>query len=1496
MIHQLIELSLRNRGLVLAFYLGLAALGYWALLRTPIDAIPDLSDNQVIVFSDWIGRSPQEVEDQVTYPLVTSLQGLPGVRVVRASSAFSFSMINIIFEDAVDLYWARTRVLERLNLVTKQLPEGVIPTLGPDATGVGQVFWYTLESNQANLRDLRALQDWYVRYQLNSVPGVAEVASVGGYVQQYQIDVDPNKLRAYSLPLSTVVEAVERSNNNVGGNVVEQSGQWTVVRGIALIESLSDVENIVIGAPNGTPLYVRNVADVKLGNAFRTGVLDKNGKEAVGGVVIARYGVNTLDVIDAVKQKINALQAGLPPGVHIVPFYDRTQLIERATHTLKRALIEELILVTLAHILFLAHFRSILIVTIPLPLAVLLSFLFMHYMGISSNLMSLAGIAIAIGVLVDAGIVVTENAFRFLEQRKIDPTDRKAVWETVLDSTKLVGRPVFFSMAIIVLAFVPVFSLTGQEGKLFHPLAFTKTFAMVGATFIAVTLVPVLCTYLLAGKFHSEQSNPVMRGLQFIYRPALRFALGHRLLTVSVALLLFSGAIVLATGIGSEFMPPLNEGDLMYMPVTDPAISVDEALKIMRKQDEILKGFPEVESAVGKAGRAETSTDPSPVNMNETIVHLKSAEQWRNGVTRESLLAEMDDKLRMPGVTNIWTQPIINRIDMLTTGIRSQVGIKLFGNDLKTLEEVSRKIAEVVRKVPGAKDVYPEQISGAPYIDIHINRTAAARYGIDPRNIEDVIEKGIGETNLTVTIEGRRRFPMRVRYAPQFRSSLEAIAQIPITSPASVPIPLAQLADIRSVEGPTMISSENGLLRGTVLLNVRGRDVGSFVDEAQRAISSQVQLPAGYYIAWSGQYENQQRARNRLLLVIPIVLVIIFGLLYLTYHSVLEAAHVLLAVPFALTGGMYLLWLLNYNFSVAVWVGFIALFGTAVQTGVVMVIYLKDAVERRRERDGGLTRESLMEAVTEGALLRLRPKVMTVSTVVAGLLPIMWSTSAGAEVMKPLATPVLGGMVSSLLHVLIVTPVIFFWLHERQLRKSEGKGKRSVTAAVILLAAMIAPHRSVSAQISVTPNVPTQSTEVEKQRSGSRYLDQTNGMTANDAVAYALAHNGELEAARTETAAARAMVKQARLRSNPRLDIDGTRQIPGKDNSLMATAMLPLELGGRRRARIAVAERAVEVQEREVANRERMLASEVRVTFGEGLAQAMKLSFTNALVEASQQSFNLIGARVVEGATPPLEQNMALVELNRLRSIRETAEGKLEVLMLELRNLIGMKPEEPLRLRGDFSKSIDQLPPVADATERALRERPDLQALNAAENFAIARIEQARSEGRLDASVSAGYQRMNSSFPVFGINEQGQLQPVQDVFHFLKFGISLDLPVRNKNQGAIEAAIAESEAAKQRREFAELTVRRQVAAAYAQYDRAVRAEVIFRLGVRDPARANLDVVRQTYELGSKTLIDYIGERRRFIELENDFIDAQLAVYSARVEISRATASPELLTR
>ena len=1034
MINRLIELALRNRFLVVAAYLGLAGWGYWALNATPIDAIPDLSDNQVIVFTDWMGHSPQEVEDQVTYPLTVNLQGLAGVRVVRSQSAFGFSMIYVVFEDNVDLYFARSRVFERMSLITKTLPTGVTPTLGPDATGVGHVFWYTVESPTHSLRELRSLQDWFVRYQLNAVPGVAEVASVGGFVQQYQIDVDPNRLRAYNLPLSAVVAAVRDSNMNVGGNVLESNGAWLIVRGVGLIESIDDVKRIPITSSAGVPVYVDQVADVQIGNAFRVASLVKGTQEAVGGVVVARTGVNTKEVIDAVKARLAQIQPGLPPGVAIVPFYDRSDLIEQSVDTLRHALIEEIILVTLAHIVFLMHFRSILIVTIPLPLAVLTAFLGMHYAGISSNIMSLAGIAIAIGVLVDAGIVVTENAFRFVEQRKVDPRDRPRVWSAVLESTRLVGRPVFFSMAIILLAFVPVFALSGQEGKLFHPLAFTKTFAVLAATVIAVTLVPVLCSLLLGGTFHSEEANPVMRALRRVYEPALRAALAHRLVTIGAAGLLFVGALLVARGIGSEFMPALNEGDLMFMPIADPSISLEENTEIAKKQNAALLAFPEVEYVVAKVARAETSTDPAPLNMTETVVHLKPKEQWRAGMTLDRLRAEMGRAVQLPGVSNIWTMPIINRIDMLTTGIRSEVGVKIFGTDLETLEGLARRVADAVRAVPGASNVYPEQVTSGQYLNIKVDRAAASRYGLGVGEVQQVIEHAVGETNLSMTIEGRQRFPVRVRYAPAFRADPQAIGRVLITSTGGAQIPLSQLATIEHARGPAMISSENGLLLATVLLNVQGRDVGGFVREARETVARDVALPSGYYVGWSGRWENQEHARQRLRIVLPIVLLVIFVLLYFTYHSVLEAAHVLMAVPFALTGGVYLLWLLGYNFSVAVWVGFIALFGTAVQTGVVMVIYLEEAVERKRRALGGqLTRAALRDAVMEGALLRLRPKVMTVSTVVAGLLPIMWSTRVGAEVMKPLATPVLGGMVSSLLHVLIVTPVIFSWLRERQL-------------------------------------------------------------------------------------------------------------------------------------------------------------------------------------------------------------------------------------------------------------------------------------------------------------------------------------------------------------------------------------------------------------------------------------------------------------------------------
>jgi Cu(I)/Ag(I) efflux system membrane protein CusA/SilA len=1037
MINRVIEFSLKNRWLLLGLYAVLAGWGYWALLRTPIDAIPDLSENQVIVFTDWAGRSPQEVEDQITYPLTVNLQGLPHVRTVRSESAFGFSMVNVIFEDSVDIYFARTRVLERLNLAGSFLPAGVTPMMGPDATGVGQVFWYTVEGPYDS-GTLHSLQDWFIKYQLNSVPGVAEVASVGGFVKQYQIDLDPIKLRAYNMALKDVVGAVERSNNNVGAKVMEVGSTEEMVRGIGLIGGLNDIEHISLGAYNGTPVTVGNVASVQLGPEFRRGVLDKDGKEAVGGVVVIRYGANAREVIAAIKQKIDEIQPGLPAGVKIVPFYDCGVLIDHAVDTLRHALIEEIILVTLAHVLFLWHFRSILVVTIPLPLAVLGAFLFMHGAGISSNIMSLGGIAIAIGVLVDAGIVMTENVIRQAEQYEHEHGNyREHIMEITLNAARLVGRPISFAMVIIILAFVPVFALTGMEGKMFHPLAFTKTFAMLCSTIMAITLVPVLCTFLIRGKLHREEENPVMRVLRNLYRPTLSWALRHRAITLSAALILFCAALYTATTIGSEFMPPLDEETALFMPITDPRISLTKATEILRQQDAIISADPQVAMVVGKVGRADTSTDPAPVNMSETTITFKPKDQWPKGLTKDAILARLDDELQIPGVTNIWTQPIRNRIDMLSTGIRTQIGIKVFGPDLLVIEQKSAEIKEVVQQIPGAVDLYAERTTGAPYLEMTVDRAAADRYGLNVADIEDTIETAIGGKNLTTTIEGRQRFPVRVRYARDFLDNPQQLNDVLVTGSNGAQVPLSEVVHTSTTMGPSMISSENGLLRGAVLLNVRGRDVGGFVDQAKLAVAQQVKMPPGYFVEWSGQYENQISARKRLELVIPIVLLVIFVLLYRTYGSVKEAAHVLLAVPFALTGGVFLVKLLGLNFSVAVWVGFIALFGTAVQTGVVMVIYLEEAVARRTALDGTLTIAGLHSAVMEGALLRLRPKVMTVATVVAGLLPLLWSTRTGAEFMRPLAAPVLGGMLSSLVHVLIVTPVIFIWLRERELRKAQ---------------------------------------------------------------------------------------------------------------------------------------------------------------------------------------------------------------------------------------------------------------------------------------------------------------------------------------------------------------------------------------------------------------------------------------------------------------------------
>ena len=1031
MIDKLIEYSLRNRFLVIAFCVAVAVWGIWALQRTPIDAIPDLSENQVTVFTDWPGRSPQEVEDQITYPLTVNLQGLAGVKAVRSSSGFGFSMVNVIFEDRVGLYFARTRVLERLNLAANFLPAGVVPTLGPDATGVGQVFWYTVEGEGYNLGQLRSTQDWFIRYQLNSVPGVAEVATVGGFVRQYQVDVDPRKLYVSDVSVKDVFEAIMRSNKNVGGKVIEAQGAEYIIRGVGLIQSIKDVEDTVVTSRDGVPIYVKNVATVQLGPDFRRGVLDKGGREAVGGVVIIRYGVNPLEVIEQVKKKIEEIAPGLPQGVRIVPFYDRTGLIEETVRTLKRALVEETVLVALISFVFLLHFRSFLIVTTPLPLAILVAFLFTYYMGISSNIMSLGGIAIAIGVLVDAGIVVAENTFRELSERNVNFKDKKAVLDTVMAATKMVGRPIFFSMVIITLAFVPVFALTGREGKLFHPLAFTKTFAMVGATILSVTLVPVLCSLFLRGKLRPEEKNPVMRLLTAIYEPSLRWALRHKKTVMALASAITIGSLAVIPRIGSEFMPPLEEGSILFMPILSPAVSLNQAHEVLRKQNMILKSFPEVEMVVGKVGRAETATDPAPVNMTETIVTLKPKTAWRKGLTKEDLINEMDAALRIPGVTNIWTQPIINRIDMLSTGIRTPLGVKLFGSDLRLLEEKAKEVADAVRTVRGAADVYPEKILGAPYLEIVVKRAEAARYGISVGDIEDTVEMAVGGENLTMTIEGRQRFPVRVRYARELRDNMEAMKRVLVKATNGAQIPLAQLVEFRIAIGPSMISSENGLLQALVLMNVRGRDLGSFVEEAKKVVAEQVKVPTGYFLKWSGQYEDQLRAKQRLQLVVPAVILIIFILLYVTYNSWKEALLVILSLPFALVGGLLFLYLTGYNFSVAVWVGFIALFGTAVETGVIMLIYLREAFDR-------LGRDDPEGAVMEGAVQRLRPKMMTVSAIIFGLVPLMWSTETGSEVMRPLATPVIGGMISSTILVLIVLPVLYLWMKEWELSQARA--------------------------------------------------------------------------------------------------------------------------------------------------------------------------------------------------------------------------------------------------------------------------------------------------------------------------------------------------------------------------------------------------------------------------------------------------------------------------
>jgi Cu(I)/Ag(I) efflux system membrane protein CusA/SilA len=1039
MIEKIIEYSARNRVIVLMMFALLIVWGIWSVYKTPVDAIPDLSDNQVIVFTDYPGRSPQVVEDQVTYPLAVNLQGLPQVRAVRASSAFGFSMIYVIFEDKADIYWARTRVLERLNYAASLLPPGVVPTLGPDGTGVGHVFWYTLEGKGYDLEQLRTLQDWFVRYQLNTVPGVAEVASIGGFVREYQIDLDPNRLFAYNVKVGDVTEAVMRSNNDVGGRLLEQADAEFLIRGRGYIKSTADLENIVVGSDmRGTPVYIKNLGTVQMGGAIRRGMLDMNGEgEAVGGIVVMRYGENAKDVIDRVKEKITSLEKGLPPGVKIMVSYDRSDLIMRAIDTLKRSLLEESIIVSLVILVFLLHFQSALVIVLTLPIAVLFAFITMKLMGVTSNIMSLGGIAIAIGVLVDAGVIMVENCYRHLSE--MPPEERKEKrLEVIIASAKQVGRAIFFSLAIIVLSFVPVFMLEGQEGKLFHPLAFTKTFSMMGSAVIAITLVPVLMYYFMRGKMPPESSNPVSTFFITLYSPVIRWVLKWKKTTIALNLVALAIAIPMFMSIGSEFMPPLDEGSLLYMPVTLPNVSINEAKRLIQVQDTIIKSVPEVEHVLGKVGRAETSTDPAPVSMFESIIILKPKDKWRAGMTKADIVSELDAKLQQIGVRNGWTQPIINRINMLSTGVRTDLGVKFFGNDLNVLKDLAVQAEGILKTVPGAADVVAERVTGGNYIDIDIDREAAARYGVKVGDIQDVISTALGGDMLSTSVDGRNRFPIRVRYLRELRDNVPAIQRILVSGMGGAQVPLSLVAKLKVSTGAPEINSEGGLLRSIVFLNVRGRDMGGFVTEAQKVLENQLKLPPGYYVAWSGQWENQVRAKARLQLLVPAGILIIFILLYFTFHSALEASMVMLSVPFALVGGVYLVKLLGYNMSVAVWVGFIALYGIAVETGVVMVIYLHEALDKKLI-NGPCTEQDIYDATFEGAVLRLRPKLMTVAVALLGLVPIMWSTGTGADVMKPIAAPMIGGMLSSAVHVLIMTPVIFVLMKKRDLRRGKLK-------------------------------------------------------------------------------------------------------------------------------------------------------------------------------------------------------------------------------------------------------------------------------------------------------------------------------------------------------------------------------------------------------------------------------------------------------------------------
>lgn len=1034
MIDRIIEWSLNNRFLVLLFTVFLVLSGIYIVYRTPLDALPDLSDVQVIIYTEYPGQAPQIVEEQVTYPLTTTMLSVPKTKVVRGYSFFGFSFVFVIFEDGTDMYWARSRVLEYLNFALNKLPQGVIPTLGPDATAVGWVYEYTVESERYDLSELRSLQDWYIRYQLTTVPGVSEVASIGGFVKQYQVEIDPTKLQAYDLSIKHISIAIKNSNNDVGGRTLEKTGIEYLIRGLGYIQSVEDIANIAVGTDaRGTPILIRDVATVHLGPEMRRGIVEKDGRgEIVGGIVIMRFGENALEVIQNVKKKIQEIQKSLPEGVKIVPAYDRSDLIERAVEALTGKLLEESLFVAVICIIFLLHFRSALVAILMLPVGILIAFVVMSAIGVSANIMSLGGIAIAIGAMIPGAVVMIENAHKHLEA---DPSHATSLG-LISRASKEVGHALFHSLLIITLSFLPIFALEAQEGRLFRPLAYTKTFAMAGAALLQITLVPVMMYYLVRGKIMPEEKNPLNRYINKAYHRVVTFVLRYKKSVIIVSLVALVLTIFPYKQLGSEFMPPLNEGTILAMPSVFPGVSITEISDILQKQDRILKSFPEVERVFGKAGRASTATDNAPLGMIETIVQLKPEEEWRPGLTLDKLIKEMDEATQLPGVTNTWSMPIKARLDMLTTGIRTPVGIKIFGQDLNTIQEIGEEIERVLGMVPGTASVYAERAVGGYYIDFRIKREEIARYGLTIKDVQDVLQSAIGGMAVTNTVEGLERYTVNVRYSRELRDDIDKLRRVLVRTPRGEHIPLEQLAEIEVKRGAQVVKSENALPNALVFIDIRDRDIGSYVQEAQQVVAENVTLPPGYFLSWSGQYEYMQRAQARLMVVVPITLLIILLLLYFSFKKATPTFIAFLTIPFGLIGGIWLMYFLNYDMSIAVGVGFIALGGVTAEIGVLMLLYLELAYQRRLETTGINSIEDITAAIFEGAAQRARPIIMSVAAIIGGLLPIMWGSGAGASVMKRIAAPMVGGMVTATLLALLVIPVIYAFIKEQQLKRA----------------------------------------------------------------------------------------------------------------------------------------------------------------------------------------------------------------------------------------------------------------------------------------------------------------------------------------------------------------------------------------------------------------------------------------------------------------------------